>query len=68
MSNLEATGRMALWAIGLSEFNVQYCPWMAIKGQVIGDFITEFTNMEGQGVRECPRWSIHIDEDRKSVV
>ena len=35
---------------------------MGIKGQVIGDFITEFTNMEGQGVRECPRWSIHIDE------
>ena len=62
MSNLEATGQMALWAIKLSEFNVQYCPCMAIKGQVIGDFITEFTNMEGQGVEECPRWSIHTDE------
>ena len=55
MSNLEATGRMALWAIELSEFNVQYCPCMAIKGQVIADFIIEFTNMEGQGVGECPR-------------
>ena len=62
MRNLEAAGRMVLWAIELSEFNIQYCPCMAIKGQVIGDFITEFTNMEGQGVRECPRWSIHIDE------
>ena len=62
MSNLEATGRMALWAIELSEFNVQYCPCMAIKGQVIADFIIEFTNMEGQGVGECPRWSIHTDE------
>ena len=35
---------------------------MAIKGQVIANFIIEFTNMEGQGVGECPRWSIHTDE------
>ena len=26
MSSLEATGRMALWAIELSEFDVQYRP------------------------------------------
>ena len=26
MSSLEAAGRMALWAIKLSEFDVQYCP------------------------------------------
>lgn len=54
MSNPEATKQMALWAIKLSEFDVQYHPCTAIKGQVIADFITKFTNMEGQGVGECP--------------
>ena len=49
MSSPEATKRMALWAIELSEFDLQYHPRTAIKGQVIADFITEFTNMEGQG-------------------
>ena len=47
ISILEAVGRMALWAIELSEFDVQYRPRIAMKGQVVTDFITEFTNMEG---------------------
>ena len=54
MSNPEAVGRMALWAIKLSEFDVQYRLRTAIKGQVDADFIVEFTNMEGQGAEEYP--------------
>ena len=61
MSNPEAAGRMTLWAIELSEFDVQYRSHIAIKGQVVTDFITEFTNMEGQGAEEYPQWSIHKD-------
>ena len=38
---------MVLWAIELSEFNIQYRPRTAIKGQVVTDFIAEFTNAEG---------------------
>ena len=52
MSSLEATGRMALWAVELSEFDIQYCPRTAVKGQVVADFITEFTLGDGQGVEE----------------
>ena len=62
MSGPEAAGRMALWAIELSEFDVQYRPCTAIKGQVVTDFILKFSNMEGQGVEVCPQWSIHTDE------
>ena len=47
MSNPEAMGRMALWAIELSEFNIQYCPRTIVKGQVVADFIVEFINVEG---------------------
>ena len=54
MNNPEVAKRMALWAIELSEFNVQYHLRIAIKGQVVADFIAEFTNMEGQGVEEHP--------------
>ena len=53
MSNPETAGRLALWAIKLSKFD--------IKGQVIADFIAKFTNGEDKGTDECPQWSIHIN-------
>ena len=61
MSNPKIAGRMALWAIELNEFDIQYHPHTAIKGQVIADFIAELTNVEGQGAKEVHQWSIHTD-------
>ncbi|XP_065619152.1 uncharacterized protein LOC136063143 [Quercus suber] len=61
MSNPEAAGRLALWAIELSEFDIQYRPRTAVKGQVVADFIAEFTNGEDRGAEESPQWSIHVD-------
>ena len=52
---------MALWAIKLSKFNVQYRPHTTMKGLIVADFIVEFSNIEGQGVKEHPQWSIHMD-------
>ena len=52
---------MALWAIELSEFDIQYHPRIAIKGQVVTDFIAKFTNVEGQGAEKVPQWSIHTN-------
>ena len=52
---------MALWAIELSEFDIQYYPHTAIKGQVVVDFIVEFTNGEDKGADEYLWWSIHTD-------
>ena len=49
MSSLEAVGRMALWAIELSKFDIQYRPRTAIKEQAIVDFIAEYTQLEGKG-------------------
>ena len=62
ISNPITVERMALWAIELSEFDIQYHPRTTVKGQEIADFIAEFTNMEGQGAEERPQWSIHIDK------
>ena len=49
ISNPEAAKLLALWAIELSEFDIQYRPRTAIKGQVVADFIAEFTNEEDKG-------------------
>ena len=68
MSNLEAVGRLALWVIELSEFDIQYRPCTAIKGQVVIDFIAEFTNKEDKGADEYPRWSIHTDKSSNRQV
>ena len=54
MSSLEVAGRMALWAIELSEFDIQYRPRTTIKGQMVANFITKFTNVEDQGAKEYP--------------
>ena len=43
ISSLEAAGRMALWAIELSEFDIQYRPRIAVKGQIVANFIAEYT-------------------------
>ena len=61
MSNPKAIGRLALWAIEFSEFDIQYHPRTAIKGQVVANFIANFTNGEDKGADECPRWGIHTD-------
>ena len=61
MSSPEAARRMALWAVELSEFDIQYHPRMDVKGQVVADFIAEFTLGDGQGAEEERRWDIYTD-------
>ena len=43
MSSPEAAGRMALWAIELSKFDVQYRLRTVVKGQIVADFTAEYT-------------------------
>ena len=38
--------RMARWAIELSEFNIQYKPRLALKGQILVDFLVEIPQQE----------------------
>ena len=39
----EATGRLLKWAVELSQFDIQYQPRTAIKGQALADLVAEFT-------------------------
>ena len=59
MISPEAAGRMALWAIELSEFGVQCRLRIVVKGQIVADFITEYTQSKGKGAEGLGLWSIH---------
>ncbi|XP_065624956.1 uncharacterized protein LOC136065547 [Quercus suber] len=61
MSSPEAAGRMALWAIELSEFDIHYRPRTVIKGQAVADFIAEYTQTEHKGAHALRQWNIHTD-------
>ena len=43
LHKLETSGRLIKWAIELSEFDIRYKPRTTVKGQVLADFIVEFT-------------------------
>ena len=61
----EASERMIKWAIELSEFDIRYKPRTAIKGQVLVNFIIEFTPVELNGstllMPDLPIWKLSVD-------
>ena len=61
----ETSGRLMKWAIELSEFNIRYKPKIAVKGQILADFIMEFTLAElakdTQTMPNLPIWKLSVD-------
>ena len=53
------------WAIELSEFDIRYKPKIAIKGQVLADFVMEFISTEpaenAQMPTDLPIWKLSVD-------
>ena len=49
MNKSEATKQLVLWAIELSEFDIQYRPKTTFKAQALADFVIEFTTNEDKG-------------------
>ena len=62
----ETSGRLMKWAIELSEFDIRYKPRIAVKGQILADFIIEFTPAQSteatQLAPDLPIWKLSIDE------
>ena len=63
---LETSGRLMKWALTLSEFDIRYKPKIAIKGQVLADFVIEFTTAElaedTRATPDLPIWKLLVDE------
>ena len=61
----ETSGRLMKWAIELSEFDIRYKPKTTIKGQILADFVMEFTSAElaenTQTTPDLPIWKLSVD-------
>ena len=61
----ETSGRLMKWAIELSEFDIIYRSKTAIKGQVLADFVMEFTSAEpakdAQATTDLSTWKLSVD-------
>ena len=61
----ETSGRLMKWAIELSEFDIIYKPKTTIKGQILADFVMEFTSVElakaTQTMPDLPIWRLFVD-------
>ncbi|XP_024025995.1 uncharacterized protein LOC112092918 [Morus notabilis] len=59
----DASGRLLKWSIELSQFDIDYKPRTAIKGQALADFVAEFTGLpaEVEEADEPPRWKLYVD-------
>ena len=58
------TGQIAKWGTRLGSFNIWYRPRSSVKGQVLADFIAEFSpRNEGEMVYcvECRPWKVFVD-------
>ena len=61
----ETSGRLMKWAIELSEFDIRYKLRAAVKGQILADFIIEFTPAQTteatQLAPDLPIWKLSVD-------
>ncbi|KAL1308714.1 hypothetical protein AAHE18_17G126100 [Arachis hypogaea] len=59
-------GRLGKWMLALTEFDLQYVPAKAVKGQVIADFLVDnLNNLNDQGANvidvEVDYWKLYFD-------
>jgi len=58
----EVVGRMVQWAIELSQFDIEYHSWAAIKAQALADFIAEFSlPNENSLTNRTKQWIVQTD-------
>ena len=61
----ETSGRLMKWALELNEFVIRYKSKTAIKGQVLADFVMEFTPAElakdARATPVLPIWKLSVD-------
>nr|CAN65306.1 hypothetical protein VITISV_042320 [Vitis vinifera] len=64
----DLTGRMLQWAIELSEYGIEYQPRLSMKGQVMADFVVEYSQKPAQHKepREEEWWTLRVDEASRS--
>lgn len=68
LHNQEVTGHIAKWVVELGEFDLHFTARIAIKSQVLTNFVAEWTNTEDQP-QESPgpddHWTMYFDGSRE---
>ena len=65
----DASGCLLKWVIKLSQFDIEFTSWPAIKGQALAEFITEFTTPKEKRpekaqtipIAKIPKWGLYVD-------
>ncbi|KAG7548084.1 Integrase catalytic core [Arabidopsis suecica] len=55
------SGRLAKWAIELSEYDIEYKSRTSAKAQVLADFLTELPLDDGILIEADSTWKLHVD-------
>lgn len=66
LSKLDLSRWMLRWSMELSEYDINCRPQIALKGQVLADFLIEFTheqhsNEDKQSLQEPEIWVLYVD-------
>ncbi|RVX12437.1 Transposon Ty3-I Gag-Pol polyprotein [Vitis vinifera] len=63
----DLTGRMLQWAIELSEFGIEFQPRLSMKGQVMADFVLEYSRRPSQQrINKQEWWTLRVDGASRS--
>ena len=64
----DLTGRMLQWAIELSEFGIEFQPRLSMKGQVMADFVLEYSRRPTQRQEQSEKewWTLRVDGASRS--
>ncbi|KAL0458046.1 UNVERIFIED_CONTAM: Retrovirus-related Pol polyprotein from transposon gypsy [Sesamum latifolium] len=58
-SSTRHSGHLIKWAVKFGEFDIEYQPRVAIKAQILADFVVEFSGEQKIEGREG--WMLHVD-------
>ncbi|XP_012856960.1 PREDICTED: uncharacterized protein LOC105976225 [Erythranthe guttata] len=61
----ETSGRLAQWAIELSEYGVEFKPRPAIKAQILADFVVAMTTSEES--TSIPTWAVNVNGSSTAI-
>ncbi|RVX14162.1 hypothetical protein CK203_011368 [Vitis vinifera] len=64
----DLTGRMLQWVIELSEFGIEFQPRLSMKGQVMADFVLEYSRRPSQFHESSKQewWTLRVDGASRS--